>query len=406
MGPHVEAPRPEIDILLGCARSHLDGLDASRIASLLEGSIDWTYLVRTALFHRVSPLLAHHLQGSEFAVPEDVRAALRLHLDDNRQRTSALVAVLFELLDALGSRQIAAIPFKGPTLGAVAYGDPGLRRAGDLDVLIREEQARTVVDVLRERGFINTDRAMTSDEDRMYRRYQCEYAFVREADSVVVEPHWAIAPKTMAVPLDYAGMWQRAQPRPLDGRPVAMLALEDLLLVLCVHGSKHEWTELRWISDVAELVGRRPELDLDEALRRARAGGSARMLLLGLGLARALFGTEVSPLVRGALEADRTATSLVAQVVGRLFGERRDVRPPSRVTRFRVRMRERVRDRAAYVLRTVATPTVEYRRMVRLPRWLDTLYIPIWLLHDYAVLPGWGTARRLGRIGQRLGRRG
>src|SRR5262249_7913762 len=216
MGPHVEAPRPEIDILRGCARSPLDPPHASRIARLLEGRIDWTYLVRTALFHRVSPLLAHHLQGSEFAVPEDVRAALRLHIDDNRQRTFALVAVLFELLDALGSRQIAAIPFKGPTLGAVAYGDPGLRRAGDLDVLIREEQARRVVDVLRARGFINTDRAMTSDEDRTYRRYQCEYAFVREADSVVVEPHWAIAPKTMAVPLDYAGMWQRAQPRPLD----------------------------------------------------------------------------------------------------------------------------------------------------------------------------------------------
>ena len=31
---------------------------------------------------------------------------------------------------------MAAIPFKGPVLSAVAYGDPLLRRAGDLDILV------------------------------------------------------------------------------------------------------------------------------------------------------------------------------------------------------------------------------------------------------------------------------
>ena len=405
MGPHVDATRPEIEILLGCARSRLDRQHAARIARVLERDIDWTYLVRTALVHQLSPLLAHHLQNSDFAVPVDVRTALRLHLEDNRQRTAALIAVLFELMDAFAQCHIAAIPFKGPTLGAVAYGDPALRRAGDLDFLIREEQASAVGDILLARGFMDTDGAMTPEEDATYRRYQCEYAFFRSADAVVVEPHWAIAPKTMAVPLDYPAMWQRVEPMPLDGRPVAMLAPEDLLLVLCVHGSKHEWTQLRWISDVAELINRQPEPDLDETLRRARAGGSARMLLLGVGLARALFGVEVTAPVREALEADRPATSLVAEVVGRLFREGLVVRPPSRVTRFRLRMRERWRDRAAYVLRTVATPTVEYRRMVPLPPWLEGLYIPIRLLHDYAVLPGWLAAKRLARGGEPGARR-
>ena len=125
------------------------------------------------------------------------------------------------------------------------------------------------------------------------------------------------------------------------------------------------------------------------------------MLLLGVGLARALFGVEITTLVREALEADRAANALVAEVAGGLFRESVAVRPPSRVTRRRLRMRERWRDRAAYVLRTVATPTVEYRRMVPLPRWLEGLYIPIWLLHDYAVLPGWRAAKRLARPGAR-----
>ena len=40
----------------------------------------------------------------------------------------------------LGTHGVAAIPFKGPTLAAYAYGSTALRRFGDLDLLVRENR--------------------------------------------------------------------------------------------------------------------------------------------------------------------------------------------------------------------------------------------------------------------------
>jgi hypothetical protein len=50
-------------------------------------------------------------------------------------------------------------------------------------------------------------------------------------------------------------------------------------------------------------------------------------------------------------------------------------------------MRERRRDRIAYVLRTVFTPTIEHVTLLPLPRSLRFLYYPLKLALDYVVLP-------------------
>ena len=49
--------RPEIELLACCGRTQVADA-ASRIAALLREEIDWTYLVRIALAHGMSPFLA------------------------------------------------------------------------------------------------------------------------------------------------------------------------------------------------------------------------------------------------------------------------------------------------------------------------------------------------------------
>jgi hypothetical protein len=128
---------PEDELLLRAVSADLDGRDA-RVAELLNGPVDWATLFRLALRHGVSPLLARSIALSEAeAIPADIGDALREHAADNEQRTAVLVGALLELLDALDRWDIAAIAFKGPLLGVLAYGDPSLRRAGDVDLFLR-----------------------------------------------------------------------------------------------------------------------------------------------------------------------------------------------------------------------------------------------------------------------------
>ena len=292
-----DAVRPEVELLLCCGQPGVASR-RPRIEALLRQEIDWTDLVRMALTHGVSPLLARGLAQNYSDVPKEIQEALREHLSDNQARNLELTRVLTDLLEALGKHGVAAIPFKGPVLGAVAYGDVSLRRAGDLDIFVRRDDLSIACQTLaasgfRERTECRTGRPLSAAEDAAYRRYQCEYAFDRASDGVVVEPHWAIAPTAMSVPLDYPDLWARARPAFLFGREILNFAHEDLLMLLTIHGAKHEWAQLRWICDLAALIERQPHIDLESTLARARDRGCGRMLLVGLGLTRRVLGTQL-----------------------------------------------------------------------------------------------------------------
>jgi hypothetical protein len=385
----------EARVLLGCARIARGAALDAETAGWLEAGVDWKALVELALEHRVTPQLANGLSRlPDGAAPVDIRRALDFHIEDNAHRTWELLDELFAVLAELERRGVAAIPFKGPALSAVLCGAPNGRLAGDLDLLVPPEALDLVTEVLAQRGFVeetelDSGRALSAAEDAWYRAYQGEYLFVRPEDGVCIEPHWALAPHTLGADLDCAAFFQRARPMALAGRQVLGLALEDLLLALTVHGAKHEWTELRWICDVAELVERYPELDATAALERARAHGCARILTLGLGLARDLLGARLPEAWQAAIAADPASGRLVSLAAARLFQAGRH--PPSvfKLSRFRWRMRERWIDRVVYAVRTLTTPRIEHVRFLPLPAGLRFLHRGLTPLVDYAALPIW-----------------
>jgi hypothetical protein len=391
----------EIDLLLACVSPA--GAEDGLIEGLLRRDINWTRVIGLALDHGVSPLLAHRLgRLRSTSVPDEIREALEAHLADNRERNEQLTCALFEILDRLRASDIVALPFKGQTLGAMAFGDFALRRANDVDFLVKRRDLASTWEVLeslgyREMSHFQSGRPMTAAEHAAYLRYQCEYAFLRERDNIVVEPHWAIVPATFAVELDCEKFWGRAESVQLSGRDAPTLAAEDLLVVLCIHSAKHEWTRLQWICDVAALLESRPELDLAAILANARERGFERMMLVGLGLAHRIFSTRFSSTVEQRLHGDAMAISLVDTFARRLFTGGVETSAIYELSRLRLAMRERARDRAAYVLRTITTPTAKHVGLVALPAGAHGLYVPLKLVHDYVALPLWQLTKRFGK---------
>jgi ubiquinone/menaquinone biosynthesis C-methylase UbiE len=393
--------RPEIELLLCCARTRFGPSLSDRIASLLAADIDWAQLIGAALAHRVAPLLFNALtRVNPPGVPSDVFEALDLYCRGNRERSAYLGQEFLAIARELEREAIPLIALKGPPLAELAYGDLSLRSVGDLDFLVKEAHVSTVCERLAARGFHDPEGSQSVLQLRpaaqaAYRKYQAEYMFVRDHDGVVVEPHWALVPRLLAVPFDHDGLWDRAGRSPFNGAVINSLAVEDLLLFLCVHGSKHQWTRLQWVCDIAELIAACPDLDWSACLERASVQGCRRMLLLGLALASQLLGSDLPDVIASAEAADHTAVSLAGSVCRRLFLEDNATPPLSKVTPFRLRMRERSRDKLLYVLRTVTTPTLPHFTSVTLPDGLFFLYYPFKLVHDYLALPAWLAVRPL-----------
>jgi hypothetical protein len=201
------------------------------------------------------------------------------------------------------------MPFKGVVLGASIYGDLSARPAGDLDVLIHHRHLVRASAILLERGY-ELDTAVRADGIPAAPDYY-EYHFERQADGMMIELRWRLEliPRFRSnLGLDW--VWPSRRIAVIAGAEVPNLDPEITLLVLCMHGSKHAWSRLIWICDVAQLLASSPALDWEEVIHEAKRVGLWRALALGVLLAHGVACAPVPQDVLRCFESDSTAQSL------------------------------------------------------------------------------------------------
>ena len=388
-----EGGSPEVALLLNCARSLEEPAASPPDRNLLRNEVDWSRLLSEALAHGMKPPLYRHLKR---VCPGDVPEGVMGHLEDryreNGMRNLLLAGELLRLSGLFERRGIPVIPYKGPTLAALAYRNLALRKAGDLDVLIRRDDFERARELLLSSGYRPTLRLSTAQK-AAFIRFERECAFVHEDTGVEVELQWEVVPRHFCVPLEFEDLWTRVEPISFAGGTVPTLAPEDLLLILCAHGCKHSWERLVWVCDVAELVRARSEtLDWDLLLERATAMGIRRILFLGLFLAKDLLGAELPEEVARKLEADPKVRILGERVRAWTFDGGAGTRGFLEGSTFRpfdLETRERPRDKVRYCLRTLMTPNEEDWMHTQLPKAMLRAYYPLRIL----------------RLGKKYGRR-
>jgi hypothetical protein len=363
--------RPETELLLRCASPPGNEKRAERIEALSGQPLDWQFLLRSAAEHSVLPLL---YWGVKAVRPEIIPAALEQNFQQNTQNSMHLTSELFQLMALFTREGIAVLPFKGPTLAMAAYRNLALRRFSDLDLLVRQEDAMRARAILLQKGYSNTLQVHPKWEAAYMRAYD-EFGLRGPKGSALVELHWAVTPRFFAVPLDIRPFWSRAVSVKVSGRGVPTLCPNDLALVLCLHATKHCWTTLSMVADLAWLMAAW-NIEWDEVLERARELGSLRMVLLGVQLGATLLEIPVpEPVVRG-VAADPKVGKLVAEVTARMFSEGPVASAETILGAgaFHLRSREGWRDRTRYVVRLAKTAGVEDWQFVELPTRLSFLY--------------------------------
>ena len=160
----------------------------------------------------------------------------------------------------------------------------------------------------------------------------------------------------------------------MAGRRVMTVAAEDSLLILCAHSSKHLWSRLGWICDIANLIKSRNDLNWNEVFQHADGLGSRRMLSVGLLLSIDLLGASVPDPIVAEIRSDTGAVALAREFAARLFEERESRPGIIETSRLHMRMRERPRDRIIYAVRLSLGTTVGDWTALKIPRSLFFLY--------------------------------
>lgn len=338
--------RSEVEVLLSTARTELASEEIRRIQALVRGPLDWEALIRIAHLHRVIPLLYRHLSANcPDDVPETVLKQLHKRFHSNAAKVDFRTKELFNLLHLLEVQGIPAVAFKGPVLAASVYGNPYLRQIGkDLDILIHKQDVSKARDALVSEGYLPISGKSHPQMATQLKRNHV-YGLVGKDGRIIVELQWDITRSFLSSPVDTVGLWDRLQTVPFDGKTLPSLGPEDLLLVLCVHGAKHCWFQLRWMCDVAELI-RAKRVNWARMEEQASKGGGMRMVSLGVLLASDLFGVELPSEVLHRAQKDQAAKSLASETRARLFTARAIRNPlPLQAIHFNIKARERIRDK-------------------------------------------------------------
>jgi hypothetical protein len=390
---HSARLRPEIALLLDAARVHLDGDDAARLRARLRADLDWDYLMRMARRGAVRPLLYRSLvEVGSAGVPAEILDRLQASFHSNSLHNLRMTGELLRLLDLFGVHGIAAIPYKGPTLAAMAHGNLAFREFVDLDVLVHKHDLPRARDLLIANGF-RPGYPLTPAQESAYVRSTRELSLVRD-DWLLVELHVGITIREYGFPIGLDTFWDRAAYVSLAGRDVLTFSAEDLLLILCIHGGRHCWQSLGWICDLAELIRARSPLRWDLVLDQARIWHGERLLLLGLGLANELLRAPLPEPISARLGDDRALPWLTSEAGRWLFSEDADL--PGALVRglFHFRARERWRDGARAFLGMALVPHVADWQMVTLPPSLSFAYS---VLRPLRLAWKYGRNRRSGR---------
>lgn len=364
---------PEIALLLRCATSDEVREAREEARARARAVSDWQLFLRLATRHAVVPLLDRELaRTAADIVPPDIMTTLRAGAQQGAMRSLQLTGELVAAMRALVDSGVDAMPFKGPTLAAIVYGNLSLRQFEDLDILVPRRELERARNALLAVGYAPV-LPLSEDQRASIVMSGHHEQLAHAATGTTVELHWSLNNRALTHDSFEHHWWEDRQPVSIGGVMMRTLGPERLLLYLCMHGGKHSWRRLSWLCDLQRALHAFPNADWKVVWRLAEEDGAARMVSIGLSLVAELFGG--ASLTKAALSG--RSTDADAGQVSSLIARRIRAEENGETAidfRLQLRSRERRRDRLRYTWHILATPHPADVVLVGLPRMLHGVY--------------------------------
>jgi hypothetical protein len=360
---------PEFELLLACCAESAD--ERALLGTAPPHGLNWGRLPQLAQQHGVVPLVYPRLAAMDSSFRNSL-PDLRALYEANARQTLWLTGELFRVLEHFEHCGVRAMPYKGPVLAEMLYGNVTMRQFVDLDLLISATDLPKIKTSLAELRYEPSLR-LSPREERDHLRSGYEYAFDSPRGGNLLEIKWQILPRFYCVDFDVNGLFGRAAVVNVSGRAVRTLSHEDLVLVLCVHAAKHAWVQLSWLCDIARLANTR-SLDWGSVSKHAKQLGIQRIVAVTFLLAHRLLAAPVPLPVQQFVQEDSAAEFTAEKVVPIIAGASECDTESAPYFRLMIEARERWQDRARFLWRLGSTPSVGEWSAIRLPGPLFPLY--------------------------------
>jgi Uncharacterised nucleotidyltransferase len=332
------------------------------------------------------PLLSRALDvAGPMVLPPELLAGIREKAARKTLRSLIMAAELTHLMQSFENAGVAAIAFKGPTLGYLAYGDAALRDSADLDIYIPRQQLRTALTLLAADGYDQNSPGVTTSLPGA-----CEVALRRRNPECEIDLHWQFSPPYF-VQFDGARAIERSVIVKASGLVARTLCPEDLLIYLCIHAARECWT-FRSICDLGALLWNQA-IDWDDLLRETGRARCWRMVAVGLRLAVGIVDAPLPPNVRSEVDRDPIVRAIADRLAANLTFDVTDYGGAPGGALLHLKMLETLALKASYLWRRALQPNQLDAGFIHLPASLSAAY--------YLIRPLRVACRALGRLRSR-----
>jgi len=350
---------PEARLLIAVAKSGARPSGMARIGELGK-DVDWHIFEDYASKHRLLPLsFCHFRRMTPCPVPRNKLAAMWGHSELVSRRNAEMYDELLRIISLLQSKGVRTLAYKGPMLAFSAYSDLTLREFGDLDLLLRPPDILRAKAMLEPMGYRSEYQLSAAVEGDLFRSgVNYHLSLDRESPQIRVELHWKTDPEFPVEPQGDENWWSCLSTVRHAGLDMSSFSPEELVLVLCLHGSKHFWSRMVWLVDVSELIRQESDLNWAWIIRRSEELSAGRRLAVGLHLLDGLLEVPMPAGVMNWMAMQRKASRVAGTIAATVLDPATPVPNALRRLRLNFALYETWKQRWRHFMGVVFRPTI------------------------------------------------
>jgi hypothetical protein len=242
----------ELELMLICSNYQISDTDLIS-AKKLYADIDLSTLQKVIVKHRLFTFEYRNFMklSRMIKIDEGFLSFLSESSKSNQLNTMQYTTELIRLNKIFTENNIHYITLKGPLLSYELYGDIGLRYSKDIDILIDLLDFDKIYALLLNAGYKNIDFEKMTDKQKRFAFKNDHHITMSSNRHFIVELHWRIHE---VFDLPFYQLWNNKSEINLFGNSFYIPCKTDNLIFLIVHGSKHGWMRLKWLTDIRDIL--------------------------------------------------------------------------------------------------------------------------------------------------------
>lgn len=365
----------ELKLLLLILEDRLYDSKNEEIIKVCSKGVDWNTFKCLAIRHKVLLLVYGVLKNNYVNhVPESLLVDMKNIFMVNSARNLYFTAFFHKIIEYFNINGIHCVPLKGPVISEQLYGDIILRSFSDLDILVPEKQAYQAFNILIDKGF-TPELDLNESQFDSYMNSEDHIILFTENRKIIVELHWELSARYLSKPFTFEQIRSQLQEYNFSGKTISTFSHEDLLVYLCLHGSKHIWETLELLYLVANLL--KFDLDWNRVLTLSKTTFCYKKLLLGLSLCKRFFNCHLPEEIQDLIVSDPKTNELEEYVILLLLDPVEnhlwDI-SKSKFTKYQFAALDKFQDKIRYLFFIVLTPTNNDWASISLSSRLSFLY--------------------------------